>query len=86
MHVVFIGFCSFVFVMGIYELRTGKIPGGDIKWLNTPFKVRVSAAGLLLISMFYLFTNMVSSGMEYMSLVVGGVCGYIITSGKKYIK
>ena len=83
MNVILIGFSSFVFVIGIYELKTGKMLGCEIKWLNTPIKIRVSASVLLLISSYYLFTNMVATGMEYMSLLIGGVCGYILTSDKK---
>lgn len=83
MNVILIGFSSFVFVIGVYELKTGKMIAGEIKWLNTPLKVRVSATLLLLISMYYLYTNMVTTGMEYMSLLIGGICGYILTSDKK---
>jgi len=84
MNVILIGFCSFIFVIGVYEMRTGKIPAGEIKWLNTPFKVRISAVLFLLISSYYLFTNMASTGIEFVSLVVGGMCGSRMTSGKKH--
>lgn len=74
---LFTGVCGLTFIIGIYELVTGRIPGspavrglGAYRWLTTPTRIRLaSSAGLLvLVGFFVLFKPFL-----LIDLIVGGI-------------
>jgi hypothetical protein len=78
MDVILIGFFSFVFVIGVYEVIIGKTPGNQMKWyfgLNTPKKIRIAASISILISSLYISSHKPISTIQYILLVFGIVCG-----------
>jgi hypothetical protein len=75
---------SFVFVIGLYEVITGKMPSGQMKWyfgLNTPIKVRLAASFSILFIAIIVFTHKPHSIIQYIWLLVGFVCGLVVVSG-----
>lgn len=85
---LFTGVCGLTFIIGVYELVTGRMPGNPVgrrawgyRWLTTPTRIRlVSLAGLLaLVAFFVLFKP-----FFLLDLIGGGIgllLGVFVTLG-----
>lgn len=73
----FTGVCGLTFIIGIYELVTGRMPGspterglGAYRWLTTPTRIRLaSIAGLLVCVGFFILIK----PFLLIDLIFGGI-------------
>jgi hypothetical protein len=74
---LFTGICGLTFIIGIYELVSGRMPGsrsaqrlGSYRWFSTPTRIRLaSIAGLLFVIGFIVF----SKPFLLIDLIAGGI-------------
>ena len=85
---LFTGICGLTFIIGMYELVTGRMPGSPVerrvwgyRWLTTPARIRLaSSAGLLAVGGFFVLFKPVLP----LDLIGGGIgllLGIFVTLG-----
>jgi hypothetical protein len=74
---------AFSLVLGIYEIVTGKIPGGQQKsflyqWANSSITLRIVATIASLIILRLIFLYKPESHAAYISAFIGAFCGLVV--------